>query len=131
MSAIVYKLFFRCLGKMLSRAKTDQGRFMDPLKRCDFLTGHSRPLFLYFCLFYLNLQLADKICQCWDLNCGSLVSKATALPTEPPPLHNLLRSLMTDKARVIGTGQHPNTRSFYNTHCIRSNWPSCIFSKHA
>ena len=27
-----------------------------------------------------------KFCQIWDLNCGSLVSEATALPTDPQPL---------------------------------------------
>ena len=48
--------------------------------------GHSRPLFLYFRLFNFNVQLVDKVCRCWDSNRGSLVSEATALPTEPPPL---------------------------------------------
>ena len=48
--------------------------------------GHSRPLFLYFCIFYLNDQFEDKVCQCWDSNRGSLVSEASPLPTEPPPL---------------------------------------------
>ena len=48
--------------------------------------GHSRPLFLYFCIFYLNDQFEDKVCQCWDSNRGSLVSEASPPPTEPPPL---------------------------------------------
>ena len=51
-----------------------------------FEMGHSQPIFLYFCLFYLNVQLVDKICQCWDSNLGSLVSEVSALPTEPPQL---------------------------------------------
>ena len=51
-----------------------------------FLMGHSRPLFLYFCLFYFNVQLVDAVCKCWDSNCGFLVWEVTALPTEPPPL---------------------------------------------
>ena len=48
--------------------------------------GHFRPLFLYFCLFYLNVQLADKICRCWYSNRRSQVLKATTRPTEPPPV---------------------------------------------
>ena len=48
--------------------------------------GHSRPLFLYFCLFNFNVQLVHKVCRFWDSNHGSLVSEASALPTEPPPL---------------------------------------------
>ena len=55
--------------------------------------GHSRPLFLYFRLF--DLQLVDKVCRCWDSNRGSLVSEATALPTEPPPLPGQIRLLPT------------------------------------
>ena len=51
-----------------------------------FLMGHPRPLSLYFRLFNLYVQLVDKVCRCWDSNRGSLVSEATALPTEPPPL---------------------------------------------
>ena len=52
--------------------------------------GRSQPLFLYFHLFHLNVQLVDKISRSWDLNCGSLVSEATGLPTEPPPLPSQL-----------------------------------------
>ena len=47
--------------------------------------GHYR-LFLYFCLFYLNLQLIlIKVSQCWDSSCRSLESKPIARPTEPQP----------------------------------------------
>ena len=48
--------------------------------------GHSEPLFLYLCLFYFNVRLADKICRLWVSNCRSLLSEATAIPTEPPPM---------------------------------------------
>ena len=51
---------------------------------------HSQPLVLYFRLFNFNVQFVDKVCRCWDLNCGSLVSEAIALPTEPPPLPNAI-----------------------------------------
>ena len=46
-------------------------------------------LYLFIFSFYFrlfDLQLVDKVCQCWDSNRGYLVSEATALPTEPPPL---------------------------------------------
>ena len=43
--------------------------------------AHSRQHFLFFFSFWWI-----KFCQFWDLNRGSLVSEATALPTEPPPL---------------------------------------------
>ena len=62
---------------------------------CNFFfkMGHSRPLFLYFRLFNFNVQFVDKVCRCWDSNHGSLVSEATALPTEPPPLPFILGHL--------------------------------------
>ena len=52
--------------------------------------------FLYFCLF--NTQLFNinvKPCRWLDLNCGPLVSEATALPTDPQPLplyYNIITS---------------------------------------
>ena len=50
--------------------------------------GHSRTLFLYFCLFYQKLtgNVFNKICKCLDSNPGALVSEATALSTVPKPL---------------------------------------------
>ena len=51
-----------------------------------FYMGLSRPLLSLFFLLFLNVQMVDKICRCWDLNHRSLVSEATALPTEPQPL---------------------------------------------
>ena len=44
--------------------------------------GHSRPLFLYFRLFYCLI----KFRRCLDLNRRSLVSEVNALPAEPQPL---------------------------------------------
>ena len=46
---------------------------------------------LFFFIFVFSTQWTVnkclvKVCQCLDLNCGSLVSEATALPTEPQPL---------------------------------------------
>ena len=51
-----------------------------------FLLGHSRPLFHHFRLFFQFQCTIGKVCRCSDSNRGSLVSEATALPTEPPPL---------------------------------------------
>ena len=50
-----------------------------------FKKGHSRPLFLYFCLFNAlgNTQCLIKLCHRWDLNREPLESEATALPIEP------------------------------------------------
>ena len=47
-----------------------------------FKKGHSRPLFLYFCLFNAlgNTQCLIKLCHRWDLNREPLESEATALP---------------------------------------------------
>ena len=50
--------------------------------------GHSRPLFSLFSSFQ---QLTEnlfiiKSCQWLDSNCGTLVSEATILPSEPQPL---------------------------------------------
>ena len=49
---------------------------------------YSRPLFRYF-VYSIQLKIhliLNKICPWLDLNRGSLVSKATELPTEPLPL---------------------------------------------
>ena len=53
--------------------------------------GHSRPLFLYFRLFKTHVTVNKcsiyiNFCRWLDSNRGSLVSEATALPTEPQPL---------------------------------------------
>ena len=74
---------FDWLKKLITGVPLFDGQLMN-----SFISkmGHSRPLFLYFCIFYLNDQFEDKVCQCWDSNRGSLVSEATPLPTEPPPL---------------------------------------------
>ena len=50
--------------------------------------GHSRPVFLYFvCSTQLTVKKClIRVCQWLDLNHGSLVSEATALPTVPQPL---------------------------------------------
>ena len=42
-----------------------------------FKVGHSRHLFLYICIIYLNVKVGDKICRCWDSNCGCLVLDET------------------------------------------------------
>ena len=42
---------------------------------------------LFFFIFVFSIQLiVNKKCRWLDSNCGSLVSEATALPTEPQPL---------------------------------------------
>ena len=48
--------------------------------------GHSRPCFLLFCLFFLIVRSVDKILSRLGFERGTLVSEATALPTEPQPL---------------------------------------------
>ena len=50
-----------------------------------FKKGHSRPLFLFFVFSMQLIVGTDKIYKWPDSNRGSLVSKATALPTEPKP----------------------------------------------
>ena len=49
------------------------------------------PFLAYFSLFssflfFLIVQLVDKILSMLGLKCESLVLEATALPTDPPPL---------------------------------------------
>ena len=53
--------------------------------------GHSRPLFLYFCLFNAQLtvykcSILINFCRWLHSSHGPLVSEATTLPTEPQPL---------------------------------------------
>ena len=59
--------------------------------------GHSRPLFLYFRIFKITVDnkqtIYTKICRWLDLNYQSLVLEATAMPTEPQPLHQSWRLL--------------------------------------
>ena len=59
-----------------------------------FKMGNSRPLFLYFRLFYLIYNWQIKLCWCWDLNRGTLVFVASTLPTEPPPLPQGLSTIL-------------------------------------
>ena len=58
------------------------------MKKFFLKVGHSRPLFIYFRLFITvdNKQMLNKFCGWLESNRGPLVSKATALPTEPQPL---------------------------------------------
>ena len=51
--------------------------------------------FIYFRLFNTvdNKQMLNKICRWLESNRGPLVSKASALPTEPQPLPKVLQSL--------------------------------------
>ena len=65
--------------------------------------GYSRPLFLNFCLFYLNAQRSDNLFQCWDSTHGSLVLEAPALPSEPQTLsccHNCLSCHKLQNCRI-------------------------------
>ena len=57
---------------------------------------HSRPLFLYFCLFYAvdsKHMFFIKVCQWLHSNRGPLVSEPTPLPTvpQPPPSEYFLK----------------------------------------
>ena len=57
------------------------------LKSLTFLKmGHSWPIFLYFCLNYLNVQLVDEILPMSRSELPMSVSEVTALPTEPQTL---------------------------------------------
>ena len=49
-------------------------------------------LYIYFRLFDIvdSKQMFNKICRWLDSNHGPLVSEATALPTEPQPLPDIL-----------------------------------------
>ena len=55
-------------------------------RRFFFKYSPFRASFSLFLSFLFNYNWWIKLCRCWDSNCGSLVSKATALPTEPPSL---------------------------------------------
>ena len=62
--------------------------------------SHSRPLFLYYRLFWIVIDrytLELFHCRCRDSNHGSLVSKVTALPTAPQPRPHLEAFLITHK----------------------------------
>ena len=52
-----------------------------------------------------------KLCQCWDLNCVSLMSETTALPTEPPPLPT--RPSLPNR---LGSAQYPLLDLHYCGH---------------
>ena len=45
-------------------------------------------LFFFIFVFSIISNWQINFCQCWDLNHGSLVSEATALPTVPQPQPN-------------------------------------------
>ena len=62
--------------------------------------GHSRPLFSFFSAFQqfrVNMFIT-KCCRWLELNCGPLILKATALPTEPQPLP---KSIFTHLVKCI------------------------------
>ena len=58
---------------------------------------------LFFFTFVLSIQLKaeNKISKWMDPNCGSLVSQATALPTEPQPLPNIF-VFWTNEHNAVG-----------------------------
>ena len=98
-----------------------------------FKMAHSGLLVLYFHLFYLNVQLINKFGRCWVSNHVSLMSKVTALPTEPPPLPNYsIFNLCTWTPHLpwfikINFLQQPKlsqfpTLSAYNMSLLRSNF---------
>ena len=51
-----------------------------------FKDGPFSASFSLFSSFLFNYNWYTKLCWCWDLNHGSLVTEETALPSEPPPL---------------------------------------------
>ena len=60
-----------------------------PNNKWTLFRGQSRPLILYFHLFWIaidrNAHIFLKLCRCWDSNQGSLMFEATTLPTAPQP----------------------------------------------
>ena len=90
--------------------------------------GPSRPLFLYFRLFYLIVQLVDKLCGCWDLNRGYLMSEATVLSTEPPPLPSVLETVKPAKVGrnpIFGFREFNSARIFFQQVLQNSGEKSC------
>ena len=76
--------------------------------------GHSRPLFLLLLPFQYTVDskqmfnIKINFCQWLDSNHGPLVSEATALPTEPQPLPNVVHKFMQ---KVFFIGSVPTGRA--------------------
>ena len=85
-----------------------------------FQKGHFQHLFLYDRLFYKNLTRnigSIEVVKWLDSNCGPLVSEATALPTEPQPLPNIIVTcvfLENDENKI--TELNSADRNFYDGH---------------
>ena len=82
---------FSCLLENLVLAsETDWVRLQVPTKFLSrvFLKGGPFPVSFFFIFVVCIVRLVGKICQPMEANHGSLVSEATALPTEPQPVPN-------------------------------------------
>ena len=77
--------------------------------------AHSRTLFLYFRLFNTvdSKQMLDKACWWLDSNCRSLVSEATALPTEPQPLPIIKANFSNNRSR-----KNSVLKIFFDSYCL-------------
>ena len=82
-----------------------QNLFLTHILRPNILFSYNLPLVIHKLvipdLFLSFLQLTDNLfnmefCQSVDLNRGSLVLEATAIPTEPQPLTLIIHNLMGD-----------------------------------
>ena len=73
---------------------TDDSKQMAFFKNGPFPASFSFYLFLSF-QYSLQLTMFNIIFKWLDLNCGTLVSEATTLPTEPQPLPKSLCKIMT------------------------------------
>ena len=70
--------------------------------------GHSLPLFIFVFLIQL---IVNKICWWLDSNRGSLVSEATALPTDPQPLPSCFSMLLLLKIpKMPASSRSPSAR---------------------
>ena len=71
--------------------------------------------FLYFRLFYIVDTNQIKVCRCLDLNRGSLVLEATALPTKPQPL--LIVNLLFTRVTLWSVLWHSNMFYLWSVQC--------------
>ena len=75
-----------------------------------------------------------KFCQLLDLNRGSLVSEATALPSEPQPLPNLYLQIYTinlnNKSKLLLLGLVTNSCITIFRERVLDYWPLYLVQDH-
>ena len=73
-------------------------------------------LFLFIFAFSILFNWQINFCQCWDSNCGSLVSEVTAQPTVPQPLSRMSSLYFPQLARLK---QQNNAADFLPSSKVR------------